>query len=98
MPPRPRGEADARTRTGDPFITRKVQARKARVMTGVCGHVFLQIDGFVATARAGVWTRVDELMYPSRTPTDTSVTSIGRGTSIGAAVRDREDSNPRPPT
>jgi hypothetical protein len=38
--PANRAKADARTRTGDPFITRERQVGDARPLAGMSGHIF----------------------------------------------------------
>ena len=50
-----RPEADARTRTGDPFITRERQVRDGRPRAGTRGHV---LAGNQVVSRPSEWTRV----------------------------------------
>ena len=58
-------KADARTRTGDPFITRERQVRDARPLAGTRGHV---LAGNQALSRPSGWTRV-----PARARADVPV-------------------------
>src|SRR5918999_5314454 len=48
-------KADARTRTGDPFITRERRVRDARPLAGTAGHAF---SGDQAVSALEEWTRV----------------------------------------
>jgi hypothetical protein len=65
--PEPRlvDRADARARTGDPFITREGQARDGRPLAGTGGHVF---PGDEAVPRLIQWTRI-----PARARADVPV-------------------------
>src|ERR687892_1908571 len=58
-------KADARTRTGDPFITRERRVRDARPRAGTCGHVLAGVRPF---ERVGGGTRV-----PARARADVPV-------------------------
>ena len=57
-------EADARTRTGDPFITRERRVRDARPRAGT---ISLEIGLFRDHYRGRACPRVPELTYPFRT-------------------------------
>src|ERR671919_3229689 len=64
-----KGEADARTRTGDPFITREKQVRDGRPRAGTWGHL-LAVNWVLS--QASRWTRVPAsarvdvpVLYPS---------------------------------
>jgi hypothetical protein len=58
-------EADARTRTGDPFITRERQVRDARPRAGTCGHLIAGNWPVLPLLR---WTRI-----PARARADVPV-------------------------
>src|SRR5918996_6253195 len=63
-------KADARTRTGDPFITREKQVRDGRPRAGTWRHL---LAGNWVLSQASRWTRVPAsarvdvpVLYPSR--------------------------------
>jgi hypothetical protein len=62
--PANRAKADARTRTGDPFITSERRVRDARPLAGTRGQVF---PGDQAISRLCQWTGVSARARVERT-------------------------------
>jgi hypothetical protein len=81
--PEPRlvDRADARARTGDPFITREVQGRERRVAVSARGHVF-------AAKRGSLWKSASPTApAPARGPVPSTYPLLGRRTGIAAEHR-----------